>query len=96
MVADVHRILLEGGIYLYPPDASAGGKAKGKLRVLYECHPMAFVMEQAGGRASTGEGRVLDVVPETLHARIPFAVGSVTEIEWYESFMKGERPEVGR
>jgi fructose-1,6-bisphosphatase I len=92
MVADVHRILLEGGIYFYPADASAGGQPKGKLRVLYECHPMAFVMEQAGGRATTGEQRVLDVVPETLHARIPFAIGSATEIEWYERFLRGQNP----
>lgn len=90
MVADVHRFLLEGGLYLYPADASGGGKPKGKLRVLYECHPMAFVVEQAGGKASTGTERVLDVVPESLHARIPFAIGSSTEVELYERFVRGE------
>lgn len=89
LVADVHRILLEGGIYLYPADTS-GEKPSGKLRVLYECHPLALVVEQAGGRASTGRERVLDVVPESLHARIPLAIGSVTEIGLYERFLRGE------
>jgi fructose-1,6-bisphosphatase I len=89
LVADFHRILLEGGIYYYPPDAVAGGKPRGKLRVLYECHPLAFVAEQAGGRASTGREAVLDVVPEALHARIPFAIGSVSEVSVYERFVQG-------
>ena len=88
LVADVHRFLLEGGIYLYPADASPGGKASGKLRVLYECHPLAFVVEQAGGRASTGSARVLDVVPDSLHARIPLAIGSRLEVELYDRFVK--------
>ena len=87
LVADVHRFLLEGGIYLYPADASPGGRSKGKLRVLYECHPLAFVVEQAGGRASTGTGPVLDVVPESLHARIPLAIGSRAEVEEFERFV---------
>ena len=90
LVADFHRILLEGGIYFYPADASAGGKASGKLRVLYECHPLALVAEQAGGRATTGREPVLDVTPESLHARIPFAIGSPFEIELYERFARGE------
>jgi fructose-1,6-bisphosphatase I len=92
MVADVHRILLEGGIYFYPGDASGGRRPKGKLRVLYECQPMAFVMEQAGGAASTGDQRVLELTPESLHARIPFFIGSRTEVGWYERFQRGERP----
>lgn len=92
MVADVHRILLEGGIYLYPADAGSAGKPGGKLRLLYECHPMAFVLEQAGGRASTGSERVLDLTPDALHARTPFAIGSDTEIDWYETFERGRRP----
>jgi fructose-1,6-bisphosphatase I len=86
MVADVHRILLEGGIYMYPADVSPGGRASGKLRVLYECHPLAYVVEQAGGRASTGSQPVLDVVPDSLHARIPLAIGSRVEVEMYERF----------
>ena len=85
MVGDVHRFLLEGGIYLYPADVR-GGQEKPKLRVLYECHPMAFVVEQAGGRASTGNGAVLDVVPDSLHARIPFAIGSKAEVDLFDRF----------
>jgi fructose-1,6-bisphosphatase I len=87
LVADVHRFLLEGGIYLYPADTTARGKPKAKLRVLYECHPLALVVEQAGGRASTGQGAVLDVVPDALHARIPLAIGSRTEVELFEKFV---------
>jgi fructose-1,6-bisphosphatase I len=86
LVADVHRFLLEGGIYLYPADATGGGRPHGKLRVLYECHPLAFVVEQAGGRASTGTGAVLDVVPDSLHARIPLAIGSRAEVELFDKF----------
>jgi fructose-1,6-bisphosphatase I len=86
LVGDVHRFLLEGGIYMYPADASGGKRARGKLRVLYECHPLAFVVEQAGGRASTGTQAVLDVVPDSLHARIPLAIGSRHEVELYERF----------
>jgi fructose-1,6-bisphosphatase I len=91
LVADVHRILLEGGIYLYPASAGKEGKPQGKLRLLYECAPLAFVVEKAGGRATTGEQDVLDVVPESLHARIPIAIGSRTEVELYERFMRGEK-----
>ena len=90
LVADFHRILLEGGIYFYPADTSGGGKASGKLRVLYECHPLSLVAEQAGGRATTGREDVLDVTPESLHARIPFAIGSAAEIALYERFARGE------
>ena len=89
MVGDVHRFLLEGGIYLYPADAPGGKAPSGKLRVLYECHPLAFVVEQAGGAASTGTQRVLDVVPESLHARIPFAIGSRHEVELFDHFQSG-------
>lgn len=89
MVADVHRILLEGGIYLYPAD-SASGKPSGKIRMLYEAHPLAFVVEQAGGRASTGRERVLDIAPHSLHERIPVAIGSASEIELYEGFVRGD------
>jgi fructose-1,6-bisphosphatase I len=89
MVGDVHRILLEGGIYLYPPDASSG-KPSGKIRMLYESHPLAFVVEQAGGRASTGRNRVLDLAPRSLHERIPVAIGSAFEVELYERFVRGD------
>lgn len=86
LVADVHRFLLEGGIYLYPADGARGGRPSGKLRVLYECHPLAFVVEQAGGRATSGLEPVLDWVPDSLHARMPLAIGSRTEVELFEQF----------
>jgi fructose-1,6-bisphosphatase I len=90
MVADVHRILLEGGIYLYPAD-SAAGKPSGKIRLLYESAPLAYVVEQAGGRASTGRQRMLEVVPASIHQRVPVAIGSTREIDLYERFVRGER-----
>ena len=78
MVADVHRTLLKGGVFLYP----ATGKAPaGKLRLMYEANPMSMLIEQAGGAAQTGEGRIQDVVPEALHQRIPVILGSAAEVE---------------
>lgn len=73
LVADFHRNLLKGGIYLYPNTAS---HPQGKLRLLYECNPIAFLAEQAGGKASDGTQRILDIVPHTLHQRSPFFVGN--------------------
>jgi fructose-1,6-bisphosphatase I len=90
MVSDFHRILLEGGIYLYPEDATKQ-PPRAKLRVLYECHPLALVAEQAGGLASTGSKRVLDIVPEDIHARCPIAIGSRWEVGEYEKFWSGSR-----
>lgn len=81
LVADFHRNLLKGGIYMYPPTAK---DTQGKLRLLYECNPIAFLAEQAGGRASTGYGRVLDVKPDHIHQRVPFFAGPaemVAELE---------------
>jgi fructose-1,6-bisphosphatase I len=89
LVADLHRILVDGGIYYYPADSTPGGKPQGKLRLLYECHPLALIAEQAGGAASTGERRVLDVVAETLHQRSELAIGSMTEVALYERFYRG-------
>jgi len=86
LVADFHRILLEGGIYFYPPDHFPGGKRSGKLRILYECHPLALVAETAGGFASTGAERILAVVPSDLHSRTPLAIGSAAEVALYERF----------
>ena len=86
LVGDFHRILLEGGVYLYP---AAAGKSSGKLRVLYECHPLAFLAEHAGGAATTGREKILDVIPDSLHARIPFAIGSSKEIALYERYARG-------
>lgn len=73
MVADIHRTLIKGGIFLYPADRS---NKNGKLRLMYECNPMSFLIEAAGGLATTGEGRVLDVIPSELHQRVPIFIGS--------------------
>lgn len=77
MVSDVHRTLLYGGIFGYPADKKS---KNGKLRLLYECFPMAFIMEQAGGKASTGTKRILDLVPEHIHARSPIFLGSADDV----------------
>ena len=84
LVADFHRNLLKGGIYIYPSTAS---HPQGKLRLLYECNPMAFLAEQAGGKASDGKNRILDIVPEQLHQRAPFFVGSKSMVEDAERFI---------
>jgi fructose-1,6-bisphosphatase I len=89
LAADFHRSLLEGGIYLYPADDR---HPEGKLRLLYECAPLAFVAEQAGGSASSGSQRVLDIRPRSLHDTTPFAVGSREDVELYERFVAGGRP----
>ena len=81
LVADFHRNMLYGGIFLYPKDISSG---KGKLRLLYECAPLALLAEQAGGAASSGDQRVLDIVPTELHQRIPYIVGNKRDVELYE------------
>ena len=85
LVADFHRNLLKGGIYLYPSTAS---HPDGKLRLLYECNPMAFLAEQAGGKASDGKERILDIVPESLHQRRSFFVGNNHMVEDVENFIK--------
>ncbi len=87
MVADVHRTLLRGGIFMYPADSKDPLKPHGKLRLLYECAPMAFLIERAGGAASTGRGRVLEVEPEALHQRVPFFAGSVENVREAERFI---------
>ncbi|PYT17531.1 MAG: class 1 fructose-bisphosphatase [Acidobacteria bacterium] len=85
LVGDVHRSLINGGIYFYPADAA---HPDGKLRLMYECAPMAMIVEQAGGRASTGTGRILDIEARTIHQRTPLAIGSAAEVALYESFLK--------
>jgi len=85
LVADVHRILLSGGVYLYPGEIN---KPDGKLRLLYEANPMALVVEQAGGKASTGAKRILDVDPTTLHQRVPLIIGSRDDVTEAEAFIK--------
>jgi len=85
MVADVHRTLFKGGIFIYPADKK---NVNGKLRLLYEASPMAFLIEQAGGLASTGEKPILEVVPEKLHQRVPVILGSRWEVEKCLEFMR--------
>lgn len=85
MVADFHRNLLKGGIFIYPPTEKA---PNGKLRLLYECNPMSFIMEQAGGLAHTGNERVLDVVPTNLHQRVPIYMGSKKMVEQLLDLLK--------
>jgi len=84
LVADFHRNMLKGGIYIYPKGTKA---PKGKLRLLYECNPMAFIAEQAGGKASDGYQRIMDIKPEELHQRVPFFCGSKGMVEKAEEFM---------
>jgi len=80
MVAEVHRILLRGGLFMYPKDSKDPAKA-GRLRLLYEANPMAFLVEQAGGAASIGRARILEVLPVGLHQRVPVILGSKEEVE---------------
>ncbi len=92
LVADFHRTLLYGGVFLYPADKKDPKKPHGKLRLLYECSPMAFICEQAGGAATTGSQRILEVIPEELHQRVPFIVGSPYEVELAQKFYDGQLP----
>lgn len=85
MVADVHRTMLRGGVFTYPRDAKNHAKG-GRLRLLYEAAPMAMIVEHAGGRASTGTQRLLDVQPTDIHQRIPVIMGSANEVEVIESY----------
>ena len=81
MVADVHRNLVKGGIFMYPATLQ---KPKGKLRLLYECNPMAFIVEVAGGKATDGHQRILEKVPASLHERSPLFIGSRQMMEELE------------
>ena len=87
MVADMHRTLIKGGIFMYPADSSA---VKGKLRLLYECNPMAFLVEAAGGSATTGDERILDVEPQELHQRVPIFIGSKSMVKEAVACLKAE------
>lgn len=84
MVSDVHRNLIKGGIFMYPGTIQ---KPNGKLRLLYECNPLAFIAEVAGGKATNGKQRILDVQPETLHQRSPLFIGSRGMMEELESYL---------
>jgi fructose-1,6-bisphosphatase I len=87
LVADFHRTLLKGGVFLYPPTLKA---PKGKLRLLYEANPLAFIAEQAGGVATNGAERILDIRPEGIHQRTPFCVGSAREMELLKATLGGQ------
>ncbi len=86
MVADIHRTLLYGGIFLYPGDARY---PHGKLRLMYEANPMSYIMEQAGGAATDGSKRILDVVPESLHQKTPLFIGSEEDVALCNEFLNG-------
>lgn len=85
LCSDFHRNMIKGGIYMYPSYANA---PNGKLRLLYECNPMAFLAEQAGGKASDGFNRILEIEPTELHQRVPFFCGSTEMVEKVEEFMR--------
>lgn len=88
LVADFHRNMIKGGIYIYP---STSKNPDGKLRLLYECNPMAFLAEQAGGKASDGFRRILEIEPKTLHQRVPFFCGTTSMVEKAEEFMRNAK-----
>jgi fructose-1,6-bisphosphatase I len=85
LVADFHRNLIKGGVFIYPPTLSA---PKGKLRLLYEANPLAFIAEQAGGKASEGKKRILEIQPDTIHQRTPLFIGSKEMVEKAEEMME--------
>ena len=85
LVSDYHRNMIKGGIYIYPSTAK---DPNGKLRLLYECNPMAFIAEQSGAKASDGHRRIMDIVPTELHQRVPFFCGSKKMVEKAETFMQ--------
>ncbi|NIO17250.1 MAG: class 1 fructose-bisphosphatase [Deltaproteobacteria bacterium] len=89
LVADLHRCLIEGGLFFYLADV---GYERGKLRLLYECAPLSFIIEQAGGRASTGTERILDVQVESIHQRTPLVIGSAEDVKLFEMFYTSEDP----
>jgi fructose-1,6-bisphosphatase I len=88
LVADFHRTLLEGGIYLYPAEAQ---RSEGKLRLQYEAAPMGFIVERAGGRASTGRERIMTIEPATPHQRVPLLIGSPEDVALAEDFIAGRQ-----
>jgi len=87
MVADIHRNLLYGGIFMYPADSR---HPEGKLRLMYECNPMAFIVEAAGGKAINGEKRILEIQPDSLHQKTPIFIGSEDDIKMVEDYMRKE------
>ncbi len=92
LVADFHRTLMYGGIFLYPSDVKDPAKPKNKLRLLYEAAPLAFLAEQAGGKATTGDTRILDIVPDDLHMRTSLIIGSADDVSEVEDYIRGSVP----
>jgi len=88
LVADFHRNLLAGGIFMYPADTKDPQKPHGKLRLLYEAAPLAFIVEQAGGRASDGRQDIMHIQPESLHQRVPLFIGSREDVNKAEQFIR--------
>jgi fructose-1,6-bisphosphatase I len=88
LVADAHRTLLKGGIFAYPADKK---NPEGKLRLLYEANPVAYIFEQAGGAVTNGQSRILDIQPKALHDRTPLVIGSKRDVEAFRQFVVGER-----
>jgi fructose-1,6-bisphosphatase I len=95
LVAEIYRILIRGGLFMYPRDTKDASKP-GRLRLMYEANPMALILERAGGAASTGRERILDIAPSALHQRVPLILGSRAEVErlvaYHKSYDEGERP----
>jgi fructose-1,6-bisphosphatase len=95
LVAEIYRILIRGGLFMYPRDTK-DTSTSGRLRLMYEANPMAMIVEQAGGAASTGRERVLDIAPTTLHQRVPLILGSRAEVErliaYHKYYDEGEEP----
>ena len=91
LVADFHRNLLYGGMFMYPADLKEAKAARGKLRLLYEANPLAFIAEQAGGAATDGERPILDIEPQDLHQRTPLFIGSAEDVTTALQFLRGER-----
>lgn len=91
LVADFHRNLLKGGIFMYPADQKDPKKTTGKLRLMVEANPLAMVVEQAGGYASDGKGPILKIEPTHLHQRVPLYIGSKEDVELAEAFLSGRR-----
>jgi len=85
LVSDFHRNLIKGGVYLYPTGTMA---PKGKLRLLYECNPLAFIVEQAGGMATDGTRRIMEITPDELHQRVPCFIGSPRMVETAHAFLR--------
>ena len=91
MVADVHRILTRGGVFMYPWDKREPNKA-GKLRLMYEANPMSWLIEQAGGAATNGRDRILDITPDALHQRVSVVLGSKNEVDRITSYHLDKAP----